>query len=200
MTNSTLMMAVVMVEERLNRRLVKKGAAGSTPWLVKAPLDMAGAYQGAPPATPLSAGAQRRLDEAFRRRRHAASAADYVLSLLPERGFALDDGQPDCVRFYKQAWIAPDVWSTFLSHTHAPSKTTLFRIVFALKLDEAEAQKLLSLAGSGFSSTNLTDQLVLACIDCGIYDPAVVYDVFDFYRTANAAQGKEIRNIYSPPR
>ena len=193
MTDSAMTMKVVQVEERFNRQVARRSRAEETPWLVKAaggPLD----------ALPLSPAAQGRLDAALKRRRHAASAADYVLSLLPERGFSLEDGQPDCVRFYKQALIAPDVWSTFLSHTHAPSKTTLFRIVFALKMDEAEAQKLLSLAGSGFASTDLTDQLVLACIDCGFYDSATIYDIFEFYRAANAPRGKPIRNIYGAPR
>lgn len=142
---------------------------------------------------------QNRIDEALTKRRSDGLASDYVLKLLPQRGFAYPDGQPNCSKFYKHARISPDVWSTFLSHRHKSSYPTLFKIVIGLRMNEAEAREFLALSGSGFSNTDLVHKIILACIDCGYYDPDLVYEILEFYRPPQDKGGDRYHNIYGDP-
>ena len=144
----------------------------------------------------LDAERQRTLEETMRRRAQQGTASDYVLRMLPERGFALPDGQPDCVRFYHYACINPDVWSTFLSGTHAPSTVTLMKLVVALGLDEPQAREFLALSGAGFNLKDPCHRVLLACIECGYRDPESVCEILEFYEGVYARKGKPFKNIY----
>ena len=139
---------------------------------------------------------QRLLEETMRRRAQQGTASDYVLRMLPERGFALSDGQPDCVRFYHYACINPDVWSTFLSGAHTPSTVTLMKLVVALGLDEHQAREFLALSGAGFNLKDPCHRVLLACIECGYRDPESVCEILEFYEGVYARKGKPFKNIY----
>jgi len=136
------------------------------------------------------------IDAAIQIRISGPTAADYVLNKLYERGFRLKNGEADWVRFYKHARIEPDVWSTFCSGTHAPSKETLLKIIIGLRLNETEAREFLALAGSGFRSDDRRDRVILACMDCGYYDAEDVYMILEEYG-GTLVHGKRLfKNIY----
>ena len=124
------------------------------------------------------------------------NAADFVLNLLPKRGFARKDGKPSVSRFYKYAQISRDVWSTFVLNTHTPSKPTLFKIIIGLNMTEQEAREFLALAGSGFDLQEMTDRLILACLNSGITDPDVVSDILEWYKENYAKKHIVVYNIY----
>ena len=166
---------LVRVEERRNA-LTQSGLAGA--------------------AEKMDAELQRMLEETMKRRIQSGTASDYVLRMLPERGFTLPDGQPDCVRFYHYACINPDVWSTFLSGTHAPSSATLMKLVVALALDEEQARQFLALSGAGFNMKDPCHCVLLACIECGYRDPESVCEILEYYEDVYARKSKPFKNIY----
>lgn len=139
---------------------------------------------------------QDNMNEALEKHRKDPTAADYVLKLLPQRGFAYPDGQPYCSKFYKYARIAPDVWSSFLGNKHQSSPQTLLKIALALHMSDIETLEFLSLAGSGFDRKNPVHTIVRACIECGYYEPDLVYSIIEFYRPSYEKNGKSYRNIY----
>lgn len=140
---------------------------------------------------------QTRIESALDARRTRISASDYVLRLLPQRGFTYPDGQANGPEFYRYAHINPDVWNSFLNHTHAPSTATLMKIVIGLRMSEVEACEFLALAGSGFSAVDPVHRILLACIDCGYYNPELVYDIIEYYRPIyENKKGVRYHNIY----
>lgn len=136
------------------------------------------------------------IDDAIRRHGQKQSAVDYVFRLLPERGFRLTNGEADWVRFYKYARIEADVWSTFSSGTHRPSKETLLKIIIGLRLNEDEANELLSLEGSGFRSNDKRDNVLLACMECGYYEIEDVYEILEEYGGVAVSGKRLFQNIY----
>ena len=173
MVNTDRNLIIVQIEDWLNSRIRRRLLAKDLP-LELSDLD------------------RRQLKNAIDARKHAPSCVDYINRLLREKGYVFDDGQLDCVRFYKHARISPDVWSTFSSGKHAPSKDTMMKIILALHLDENSAIEALMMAGFCFSQSDPTDKYIQACIDCGFYDPETVYEILEFY----AEQEKGVRNIY----
>lgn len=136
------------------------------------------------------------IDDAIRRRGRKQSAVDYVLQMLPERGFRLANGDADWVRFYKYARIEADVWSTFSSGAHQPSKETLLKIIIGLRLNEEEACELLSLAGNGFRGDDKRDNVILACMECGYYKVEDVYEILEEYGGVVVNGKRLFPNIY----
>ena len=119
---------------------------------------------------------------------------DFVCERMPHRGFVYEDGQLNFVKFYTYARINPDVWHTFITQKHKASEDTMFKIIFALQLNEAEAEDFLSLGGITFNQSNATHKYILACINTKIYDPDEVYEVLDFYKVHNIYAEKKPRN------
>ena len=136
------------------------------------------------------------IDDAIRRRGRKQSAVDYVFHMLPERGFRLANGEADWVRFYKYARIEADVWSTFSSGAHRPSKETLLKIIVGLRLSEDEACELLSLEGNGFRSDDKRDNVLLACMECGYYEIEDVYEILEEYGGVVVNGKRLFQNIY----
>lgn len=144
-----------------------------------------------------SEGWRAQIEDALDARRSRISASDYALRLLPQRGFAYPDGQANGPEFCRYARIDPDVWNSFLNHTHAPSPATLMKIVIGLRMSELEACEFLALAGAGFSTEDPVHRILLACIGRGFYDPDLVYDIIEFYRPIyEKEKGVRYHNIY----
>ena len=140
------------------------------------------------------------IDDAIRRHGQRQSAVDYVFRLLPEHGFRLTNGEADWVRFYKYARIEADVWSTFSSGAHQPSKETLLKIIIGLRLNEEEACELLSLAGNGFRGDDKRDNVILACMECGYYEVEDVYEILEEYGGVIVNGKRLFQNIYKGSR
>lgn len=102
--------------------------------------------------------------------------------------------QLNFVKFYTYARISPDVWHTFITKKHKASEDTMFKIIFALKLTEDEAEIFLGLGGIAFNPSNDTHKYILACINTKIYDPDEVYEVLEFYKVHNIYAEKKPRN------
>lgn len=119
---------------------------------------------------------------------------DYVCEMMPRKGFVYEDGQINFVKFYTFARINPDVWHTFITKKHKASEDTMFKIIFALKLTEDEAEDFLGLGGIAFNQSNDTHKYILACINTNIYDPDEVYEVLEFYKVHNIYAEKKPRN------
>lgn len=134
------------------------------------------------------------IDEYLNGMEKSRTQPEYVIEKLPERGFAHQDGQPNYVKFYTHARIAPDVWSTFISGKHKASEDTTLKIVIGLRLSESEADEFLALGGVAFNFSDDTHKIILACINNNIYDPDEVYEVLEYYIEH---LNPKIRNIYA---
>ena len=136
---------------------------------------------------------KKKIDEYLNEFKTAKTQPEYVCEKMPGKGFVYDDGQLNFVKFYNHARINPDVWHTFITQKHKPSEDTMFKIVFALQLDEEDADYFLSLGGCAFEQSNPLHKYVLACINTKIYDPDEVYEVLDFYKVHNIYTEKKSR-------
>lgn len=136
------------------------------------------------------------LENAISNRENGKKAIEYVVEKLIQMGYTKKNGKPDFGRFYKYACINPDVWSTFSSGSHAPSKETLLKIIIGLRLNEIEAREFLMLAGSGFNLNDYRDVVILACMDCGYYEIEDVYDILERYGSMTMNGKRRFANIY----
>lgn len=136
------------------------------------------------------------LQDAIDNRINSRKAIDFVEDKLIKTGWVKKNGRPDFARFYKYACINPDVWSTFSSGSHVPSKETLLKIIIGLRLDEAEAKEFLMLAGSSFNPGDYRDVVILACMDCGYYEIEDVYDILEKYGSMIVCGKRRFANIY----
>ena len=77
-----------------------------------------------------------------------------------------------------------------------PQKETMLKLVIALRLNEADATKLLSKASCSFNDTDLRDMVILACIDVCCYDIETVYDILEEYADDGPNRPRRFKNIY----
>jgi hypothetical protein len=136
------------------------------------------------------------LQNAIDNRINSRKTIDFVEDKLIKTGYIKKNGKPDFAKFYKYACINPDVWSTFSSGTHVPSKETLLKIIIGLRLDETEAKEFLMLAGSSFNPSDYRDVVILACMDCDYYEIEDVYDILEKYGSMMICGKRRFANIY----
>ena len=137
---------------------------------------------------------KKKIDEYLNEIKKPQTQPDFVCDIMPCKGFVYEDGQLNFVKFYTYARISPDVWHTFITKKHKASEDTMFKIIFALKLTEDEAEIFLGLGGIAFNPSNDTHKYILACINTKIYDPDEVYEVLEFYKVHNIYAEKKPRN------
>jgi len=137
---------------------------------------------------------KKKIDDYLSEIKKPQTQPDYVCEMMPCKGFVYEDGQLNFVKFYTYARINPDVWHTFITKKHKASEDTMFKIIFALKLTEDEAEVFLGLGGIAFNQSNDTHKYLLACINTNIYDPDEVYEVLEFYKVHNIYAEKKSRN------
>lgn len=128
---------------------------------------------------------KKKIDDYLNEIKKPQTQPDFVCDIMPCKGFVYEDGQLNFVKFYTYARINPDVWHTFITKKHKASEDTMFKIIFALKLTEDEAESFLGLGGIAFNLSNDTHKYILACINTKIYDPDEVYEVLEFYKVHN---------------
>ena len=107
--------------------------------------------------------------------------------------FVKKNGKLDESGFYTYARIDKTTWSNIRWNLRTPSKETLLKLVFALMLNEKEADELLKRGCNSLNEQDPRDRVVLALIDVRCYDIESVYDVLEEYGK-NGAQ--PFKNIY----
>lgn len=120
----------------------------------------------------------------------------YIFNLLIRKGFVLPDGSADCPRCYKNALISSGAWANLLNGVQNFTKPVLYRMAFTLKLTPHEAEELINHYGFCFSTQDYRDMLVLAMLECGIYDSSDVYEVLERAARNTRNQRNPVKNIY----
>lgn len=129
---------------------------------------------------------------------------------LRKRGYVRDKGKNageiHYARFRDEADITQSVWSRYETGTQTRTDhDTLLKIILALRLNAAEAQHYLSLAGSGFAvATDMVDRIILSYIMCdylGDTDTIAIVGrvkfILDFYSDQEVSAGKKaLRSLY----
>ena len=172
---------IICIEEQLNRR-----DSASFSLMKEADLTRF------PPA----AGNPAAFEDALMRLQEGNMAMEFVQQRLRQMGY-IKGKRTDYPSFYREARINADVWSNFRSGTVASSKPTLLKIVIALRLNEDEARHFLSLAGKAYNAMEMTDRIIFACIDLGIYDPDTICEILVYYKRVYAKKGIVVNDIYA---
>ena len=107
--------------------------------------------------------------------------------------FTKKNGKLDESGFYIYARIDKTTWSNMRWNLRTPSKETLLKLVFALKLDEEEAEELLKRGSNSLNEQDPRDRVVLALIDVRCYEIESVYEVLEEYGKNGA---EPFKNIY----
>lgn len=138
------------------------------------------------------------VQEAVRQREKKATTAGSLYSYVQEQmrrqvRFVKKNGALDEAGFYAYARIDKSTWSGLRWNLRNPSKETLLKLVFALRLTEAEANELMKRGSNSLNESDPRDLVVLALLDIGCYDIEDVYDVLEEYGTNGA---HPFKNIY----
>ena len=136
------------------------------------------------------------LDKIFHDRMGNETFVEFLIKELPKRGFKDKNGLPDYVAFYKYSWISSYTWHMLISGKSKPGYKTIRRIIIGLKLNEDDANWLISLVGQGFNPADPADNLFLACIECGYNTPGEVNEIFDYYAGMYPDGKKRFPNPY----
>ena len=137
---------------------------------------------------------------AARERRAAASGTlyTYVCGILQRQNrFIKKSGKLDESGFYAYARIDKTTWSNLRWNLRIPSKETLLKLIFALRLNEADARELMTRGSNSLNEADPRDRIVLALLDVGCYEIEAVYEVLEEYGTRGAVP---FRNIYADVR
>lgn len=125
---------------------------------------------------------------------NTGSLYDYVREMMRRQvRFVKKSGALDEAGFYAYARIDKSTWSSLRWNLRSPSKETLLKLVFALRLTEAEANVLMKRGSNSLNESDPRDRVVLALLDIGCYEIEDVYDVLEEYGT-NGVQ--PFKNIY----
>lgn len=143
-----------------------------------------------------------RIEQAVLAREKRAEASGtlytYVCAMiLRQPRFVKKSGKPDESGFYAYARIDKTTWSNLRWGLRIPSKETLLKLVFALRLKEDEARELMTRGSNSLNDSDPRDRIVLALLDIGCYDIESVYDVLEEYGTNGA---HPFKNIYADVR
>lgn len=122
------------------------------------------------------------------------SLYSFLCEKLRERHFVKKSGLLDEAGFYTYARISSNTWSNIRLGNGVPSKETLLKLVIALRLSEAEAEKLMELGQNALRFSDPRDRIILALIEIRCYDIYTVYDVLEEYGRHGA---HPFSNIYS---
>lgn len=136
-------------------------------------------------------------DAVQRREKKAADAGslyDYIRQMMRRQArFVKKNGTLDEAGFYAYARIDKSTWSNLRWNLRLPSKETLLKLVFALRLSEEEANVLMKRGSNSLNETDPRDRVILALLDIRCYEIEDVYNVLEEYGT-NGAQ--PFKNIY----
>ena len=124
----------------------------------------------------------------------AGTLYDYVCDMIRRQPrFVKKSGKLDEAGFYAYARIDKTTWSNLRWGLRVPSKETLLKLVFALRLTEEEANILMAKGHDSLDETDPRDRIVLALLDIGCYDIEEVYEVLEEYGTNGV---HPFKNIY----
>lgn len=111
--------------------------------------------------------------------------------------FVKKSGKLDESGFYTYAHIDKTTWSNLRWGLRQPSKETLLKLVFALRLNEQDARELMRRGSNSLNEADPRDRIVLALLDISCYDIYLVYEVMEEYGTKGA---QPFKNIYTDVR
>lgn len=153
-------------------------------------------------STPVFQKVDLRVEQAIAaRERHAAASGTlytHVCDILQRQNrFIKKSGKLDEPGFYAYARIDKTTWSNLRWNLRVPSKETLLKLIFALRLNEAEARALMARGSNSLNEADPRDRIVLALLDVGCYEIESVYEVLEEYGTRGAVP---FRNIYADVR
>lgn len=142
------------------------------------------------------------IEQAILAREKRAEKAGTLYSYVCEKirlqpRFVKKSGKLDEASFYVYAHIDKTTWSNLRWGLRLPSKETLLKLVFALRLDEEDARELMRRGSNSLNEADPRDRIVLALLDISCYDIHLVYEVLEEYGT-NGAQ--PFKNIYADVR
>jgi len=103
------------------------------------------------------------------------SLGKYIQKLAADKGrFHYNEA------FFGQAQITRQYWSKLIRDQYSnPSKEVILRIAILFRCDLKQTHELLAKAGYTFSDCNRRDQLVLSCIELGVYDFADIEELLE---------------------
>ena len=136
------------------------------------------------------------IDSYNKKSENEQSLYEYIMSFvsrMKEPSFVKKSGKISEPEFYEYALVDKMTWSNIRNNVGYPSKKSLLRLIFALKLNEDEAILLMQKGSSSLNILDPRDRVVLALIDLRIYDKETVYDVLEEYGKNGA---KKFENIY----
>lgn len=104
------------------------------------------------------------------------------INKLNNPNFYFKNGNLNEAAFYEYARIDKSTWWGIAHNSLTPKKKTLFKLIFALKLDFENAKIIMEKGKSSFDESDRLDLIVMALIDVKCYDVYEVYDVIEEYR------------------
>ena len=137
-----------------------------------------------------------RIDSINKNSEKELSLYDYIMSFvrrLKNPCFIKKSGKISEPEFYEYALVDKTTWSNIRNNIGYPSKKSLLKLIFALRLNEEEANLLMKKGSSSLNTLDPRDRVVLALIDLKIYDKESVYDVLEEYGKNGAVK---FENIY----
>lgn len=102
------------------------------------------------------------------------SFSEKLLRIIDKKGYKDTD-------VYKKANLDRKLFSKIRKKNYHPGKKTAFALLLALQLNVDEATDLLSYAGIAFAPNDLTDMIVKACLENGIFDVLRVNEILFAY-------------------
>jgi transcriptional regulator with XRE-family HTH domain len=111
----------------------------------------------------------------LRTAQNTLSLGKYIRKLAADKGrFHYNEA------FFGQAQITRQYWSKLLNDKYErPSKEVILRIAILFRCDLKQTHELLAKAGYTFSDCDLRDQIVLSCIELGVYDFADIEELLE---------------------
>ncbi|MCF6093905.1 hypothetical protein L1765_07965 [Microaerobacter geothermalis] len=111
----------------------------------------------------------------LRTAQNTLSLGKYIRKLAADKGrFHYNEA------FFGQAQITRQYWSKLLNDKYErPSKEVILRIAILFRCDLKQTHELLAKAGYTFSDCDLRDQIVLGCIELGVYDFADIEELLE---------------------
>mgnify|MGYP002621252182 FL=1 len=111
----------------------------------------------------------------LRTAQNTLSLGKYIRKLAADKGrFHYNEA------FFGQAQITRQYWSKLLNDKYErPSKEVILRIAILFRCDLKQTHELLAKAGYTFSDCDLRDQIVLGCIELGVYDFADIEELIE---------------------
>ncbi len=115
----------------------------------------------------------------------------YLFSIINEKGFL------SVPEFYNKAVISRQVFANLVAYNkeYTPSKETLYKIIFTLRLDYHEARELLSMKGFTISRSTKFDAVVGYCLENQIYEQSEIDELTTHINTLKGYKKIHARTI-----